>query len=254
MLSDLPPIFVISLVRAAARRASITSRLDAAGVAYEMVDAVDGEVLDLSGLADRLKPDQYRTKYRREFSRTEIGCYLSHYNLWQRIVDDKIDCAIILEDDAIWEEDFFEIVANLQKIKWHWELIGLSNGGVRTERIVCKLNNKRCLVRHKRLAFGAVAYIIRRSAAEKLLGYCYEICTAIDVLMYEYWKNNVVTYMVKPSPAPSLEQEPSTIEYKYIPRHELSLVETIKGSIHRKIDRLGRILYCLTHPPRKQKS
>ena len=37
------PIFVISLVRAADRRADIRARLDAAGFQYTIVDAVEGK-------------------------------------------------------------------------------------------------------------------------------------------------------------------------------------------------------------------
>lgn len=250
-ISSLPPIFVISLAREVNRRVGITSRLDAAGVSYEIIDAVDGSALDLETLSHRIDFNESRIKYGFELVPGLIGAHLSHYNLWQRIVDDKIDWALILEDDATWEEDFFEIVSGLPKIEWHWELIGLSSGSKKIERVLCDINNKRSLVRHERHARGIGAYAIRYSAAEKLLDHCYVIRSGIDMLMFEYWKNNVSFYMVHPMPAPHLEQDPSTIAYEYLSRSSLSWIERFKGSIQRKSDRWQQSLYCLLHPPRK---
>ena len=56
----IPPIFVISLARATERRADITRRLDAEGLQYEIVDAVDGRELNRADYADRL--EQYDSK------------------------------------------------------------------------------------------------------------------------------------------------------------------------------------------------
>lgn len=33
-------------------------------------------------------------------SKGGIGCYLSHYSIWKKIVKDKIDCTLVIEDDA----------------------------------------------------------------------------------------------------------------------------------------------------------
>ena len=56
-----PPIYVVSLARGVARRAAMCERLDALGLGYEVVDAVDGAVAD---------PDIYR-----EWDKTLRRCY-----------------------------------------------------------------------------------------------------------------------------------------------------------------------------------
>ena len=245
--TDSPPVFVISLERASDRRATIRRHLDATGASYEIINAVDGRALDLTQLADRLNPEKYRIKYGRKFTPGEIGCYLSHYNLWQRIVEQGIDCAVILEDDTVLDEDFFEVVSSLPGLEWQWELILLSSHNRKAERVLCDLANRRRLIRHKRRAWGAVAYVIRRPAAEKLLDYCYEIRAGIDESYSEYWKNNVAVYLVDPPPARHAGTETFT-PHDYASR---TLTEKIKGSIQRKTDRWRQILYCWINPPQR---
>ena len=244
----LPPIFVISLARAAERRADIRSRLDSAGVSYEIVDAVDGAALDLTQFADRLRPDKYRIKFGRKFARGEIGCYLSHYNLWERIAAEKIESALILEDDAVWDADFFEVVARLPEVRWQWELVLLSAGDSRPiDRVLCDISGGRRLARHKRRAWTTAAYLVRRPAAEKLLDYCREIRAGIDCLYSEYWKNDVAFYFVDPPPVHQSGAE-SAVGAVAVP---CNFAERVIGSILRKGDRWGQSLYCRTHSPRK---
>ena len=249
-LSSLPPIFVISLAKAVNRRIGIANRLDAAGVSYEVIDAVDGSALDLDSLSHRINRDEYRIKYGYELTPGIIGCYLSHYNLWQRIVNERIDCALVMEDDAIWDEDFFEVVLSLQKTNWYWEMINLSMPRCKVERVLYDINEKYRLVSHKRGARMTAAYIIRRSAAEKLLSYCYEIRAPIDIQGYEDWKIGIAFYLVCPAPVSQSGKDAQSKSMR-LPR---SLVEKIKGSIWRKVDRWSQSLHRRRHPPQEMKT
>ena len=38
---------------------------------------------------------------------TALGCYLSHYRLWERMAREGVECALVLEDDIEWSGDFF---------------------------------------------------------------------------------------------------------------------------------------------------
>ena len=242
------PVFAISLARATDRRASISRHLDATGVPYEIIDAVDGSALDLTELSDRLSPEKFRIKYGRKFSPGEIGCYLSHYNLWRRIVEQGIDCAIVLEDDAVLDEDFFEVTSRLINLDWQWGLVLLSSHDRKFDRVLCEVCNGRRLVRHKRRAWGAAAYVIRRSAAEKLLTYCHEIRAGIDALYSEYWKNDVAVYLVTPAPARHSGAE-TLVPHHFATR---TAIEKLIGSAMRKADRYRQTLYRWIHPPRKE--
>jgi GR25 family glycosyltransferase involved in LPS biosynthesis len=45
----------------------------------------------------------------------ELGCWRSHVNAWQRIVESRIATALILEDDADWHVDIKGQMALLSK-------------------------------------------------------------------------------------------------------------------------------------------
>jgi GR25 family glycosyltransferase involved in LPS biosynthesis len=87
------PIFVLSLQRAADRRVSICRHLDNLGLAYELMDAVDGEQLSFE---DRNRLSVYESKV----YPGELGCYISHINALERIVTSAVPFALVLEDDA----------------------------------------------------------------------------------------------------------------------------------------------------------
>ena len=107
----------------------------------------------------------------------------SHLKLYRRMVDEKIDEALILEDDVIIHPDFFEII----KRKILFPKIGnscfLYHGGgpvsfwAKTKTLSTVSMRKIC-----RVAYGGLGYLIRRSAAQKLLSIAYPICVPMDHL------------------------------------------------------------------------
>lgn len=95
------PIFVISLTDAAARRAAISERLGALGLAHEIVDAIDGR-RGLPGEYEAMV-DRPGTKagFGRAMSDGEYACALSHLSVYRLMAERGLPGAIVLEDDAI---------------------------------------------------------------------------------------------------------------------------------------------------------
>ena len=71
------PVYVISLARAADRRESITALLNADGIEYELVDAVDGRQLDLNACNPPVNPDKCWKRYGVVMPAGAVGCALS---------------------------------------------------------------------------------------------------------------------------------------------------------------------------------
>ncbi|MDG1050114.1 MAG: glycosyltransferase family 25 protein [Planctomycetota bacterium] len=90
------PIFVVSLARATSRRAKISAALEALGLDFEFVDAVDA----VSGVPAELEGEIDRT-VNPQLSEPEYGCALSHALLYRRIVEEGIEHSLVMEDDAI---------------------------------------------------------------------------------------------------------------------------------------------------------
>ncbi len=248
------PVYVISLQRDLKKRAHISQQLNSLGIPFEIVNAVDGKELDLSQIKERLKDDML--KYRGyELTRGEIGCYLSHYNLWQKIIAEKIPYALILEDDAILADDVGEIINALPNVDWCWDIVRLSATRKRKiNRILQSIGKDRFLVRYRSPAEGTVAYIITLSGAKILQQHCQIINYPIDVLYEQWWKTGIQFFAIHPSPVDFLCDEPSDVwkEINNAPKISLSFPLRIKNYWHKKYNKYFCYLYNIFNPPKKR--
>ena len=91
---------MISLTDSIDRREAISKYLDILNISFEFVDAIDGR----NGL-----PSEYEEHINREsaikkghiLADVQYACALSHMKTYRKIVNNKIQWALIMEDDAI---------------------------------------------------------------------------------------------------------------------------------------------------------
>jgi len=236
MLSAMPPIFVISLARETERRAAMQREL--ADFEFEFFEAVDGDRLGESDCQHRLHAEWWRVIRGRQLSPGEIGCFLSHYGLWQRLVEARTPCALILEDDARLEDGFAIIVEEILKADVEWDIVNLApKRRYRVDRMLAALDGVRWLVRYRRRFGGAVGYLIRLEAAEALLHYCWRIRAPIDWLYAEWWQNGLTYLAVDPAIVTHAGVS-STIKTK--PKVKRTVVEHSAAAFYRLGDRLHR--------------
>lgn len=76
-------VFVINLARSTERRTSIEQHLSRLNLDYEIVEAVDGSQLSYSDIMRETRPLNYA------LSCGEIGCALSHINIYRKMVAKK---------------------------------------------------------------------------------------------------------------------------------------------------------------------
>lgn len=97
----------------------------------------------------------------------EIGCILSHRNLWKRIVKEKLASTLVLEDDAISiKRDFINIITDLTKYipkDWDIFLLGfwlhMGDNGKKINQHIYSVGNF-CLLH---------SYLVSQKGARKLL-------------------------------------------------------------------------------------
>ena len=206
-----PPVFVISLARAAERRAGMVMHLDNQNIQHEIIDAVDGATLDLSAYKDRLNPKLSQKLHGAPLNTGEIGCYLSHYQLWERIVAESIPYAVILEDNVRCNEDFMNVVADIVRCPWLWDVVLLHAGFRRVHRVVSPIAEKYRLLQYKRFWVGTKGYCITLSAARKLINHCRVMLYPVDLAWQDYWKWNGRFYCINP-PVVTISGEDSLID------------------------------------------
>ena len=196
----MPPIFVITLARSAKRRENITRRLDAAGFPYRMAEGVDGANPDaLKKVPHILDGRRYLRHRGRTLSGGEIGCYLSHYLLWKTISAGNADCALVLEDDARWDGDLAESVADILAAKQQWGICLLTS-----DKEKCAFRKLSAVGKNRRLGYplkrtmGTAGYLIKRETAAVLSKNPPVIREPVDVALCRHWEWNGMRLSVRP--------------------------------------------------------
>ena len=160
-------IFVISLKESKNRRKEISKRMQELGLEFEFFDAVDGR----QGL-----PKEYESMVDRNLTKKRYGvmsdgeyaCALSHALLYEKIVEEKVEHAIILEDDCILDKDFANMVKRkeLEKADINCVLLyHLFASGLKFGKII--LNKNYTLMKMPKTPFGTVGYYIKRTFAQQ---------------------------------------------------------------------------------------
>lgn len=130
------PIYIINLKRNPERRLHIQRQLDAFGLKYQFVDAIDKYDLESaeyrSRLAQSLGMDESNLEYKhtetvrtsqanKEYNNEGLGrvaCLLSHIKACNLILQNNDDSACILEDDALLLPTFAKVLAASSKLTW----------------------------------------------------------------------------------------------------------------------------------------
>jgi glycosyl transferase, family 25 len=98
--------YVINLARSPERRVHMVRELRKAGIDYEFVVGTDGRDVDLSDtrLVDRTQLDNS------PFSSGIVGCYLSHLEVFGKVLETDTERALVLEDDVVLPIDMTALV------------------------------------------------------------------------------------------------------------------------------------------------
>jgi glycosyl transferase, family 25 len=194
------PVFVISLRRAAQRREASKSALDAIGLPFTFFDAIEGAKLDDAEVARVYDADLNARQYKRPLSRPEIGCYLSHYELWRRIVEDNLEGAVILEDDFDADDALVKVIEEIEAAPPTGALVKLfSRKPVLGTTVAC-LRGERRLVAPKRVPGLTLGYALDRTAAEMLLVNALPFSRPLDMDIKHWWEFGLPVLVVDPPP------------------------------------------------------
>jgi glycosyl transferase family 25 len=164
----MPPIFLINLDRSSERLALMQAQASELGLAFERVRAIDG-TRQLPGWMVSQFIDGCG-QVRGGLSEGEVGCYASHLLVMSTIVERRLEAAIVLEDDAILDQDFEQAAcAAVRAAPAGWECIHLSTDFKKAAFPVAGLGLGRSLVRYKRLPVNSLCYVVSLAGAAKLL-------------------------------------------------------------------------------------
>ena len=110
------PIYIINLRRTPERRLQIQRQLDAFGLAYRFIEAVDSHDLSTNELND-LYPA----------GNAALACTLSHIKCYDEIIKNKHPIGCILEDDAELLPSFPDILGSKKLRNKNWDVLLLAH-------------------------------------------------------------------------------------------------------------------------------
>jgi glycosyl transferase, family 25 len=251
------PIFVINLERDVERRRHMTAVLGGLGLSAEFVTAVNGRQLSES---DRAAFDRARSRriYGVDMMDNEIACSLSHYRLYERMVREGVDVALIMEDDVHVEPTFPQILADLLESSFtDWLVVRLDSKRTEihqppTEKYrgtcVAELSGGASLYRLRFRVLGTGAYLIRRAGAERMLAYGKRIFMPIDQTMDRYWENDILPYVVRPFPVLQREDFGSSTGVRALDRRSAQPLDVrLMRRMQRVVDSAHKRVFNLVH-------
>uniref|UniRef100_A0A8C1SCA8 procollagen galactosyltransferase n=1 Tax=Cyprinus carpio TaxID=7962 RepID=A0A8C1SCA8_CYPCA len=141
----------------------------------KIIAAVDGKAMNVSeihAMGIHMLPSYSDPYHGRPLTRGELGCFLSHYNIWKEIVDRGLKTSLVLEDDLRFEIFFKRRLQNLmsevESEGLDWDLIYIGRKRMQVDRPEKAVPNIRNLVEAD-YSYWTLGYMMSLQGAKKLL-------------------------------------------------------------------------------------
>lgn len=159
-------VFVINLDKNAERFDKMRSQLVALNVRFERFKAVFGADLSLAEKCKAVNAFAWWCTQGYPARDGQVGCALSHANIYKKMLAEKIDLACILEDDVIFESRFKEVLDfvenHINVDRPEVVLLHCHYSGEKAQSEMCELRR----IKYERCA---EAYVLTAKAAKVLL-------------------------------------------------------------------------------------
>ena len=229
-----PKAFILHLERAIARRPNVQSLIDALPIESEVVAAVDGALLSPQEVEQAYAPRRFEPRYPFALTRTEVGVFLSHRLAWRRIVDEALDFAFIFEDDAeIDPAAFPALIEFVTAERGAWDYVLMPAKPIRGGTAVVQ-RGALALMRPDAPPLRAIAQIVSRAAAERLIDRTLPFDRPVDTTLQMTWVTGQPLLVASPSPVRDVSGESGGTT---VQRASMSLVERLRHEALRPIYR-----------------
>ncbi|MCD9471432.1 glycosyltransferase family 25 protein [Photobacterium phosphoreum] len=192
-------IFIINIPSSVHRKENISQQLDQLNLNYSFFNAINGHKDNhpLFAMYDDHLSQAYRGK---SLSKGQLGCYASHYLLWQKCIELN-QPIIILEDDAlIYPKPFMDIINNLDLLTKKYECIRLfDNKRPSFFKLKQLILPHTSIYKFSKGHMSATGYLLTPAGANKLLEHSNKWYMAVDIYMDRFWVNHLECYGTVPA-------------------------------------------------------
>lgn len=176
-------IYCITLEDQLSRIESCKKEFEKSKLDYQFFYGIDGSKTNLNVISDN-------TSKHTQMNSGRIGCFLSHYMLWNHILYSEYEEVLILEDDFHFETTFEEILNYKKELPNDWDLFFI---GYCCESKIEPISEKIA----KGDGICTHAYFITKKGIEKLLDNILPIDLPIDMKMRSVYDTMNVYYTTK---------------------------------------------------------
>lgn len=211
-------IFVINLERSVDRRRAIFARLAELGLSATRFPAIDGTTL--SEAEKGYNGRKRRLFYGKDLTLGEIGCARSHLAVYAEMERQGIECALVLEDDALIDDTLPAALDAIAASRNDWDMVRFlpEEKNLSRARPVKDLEGGFMLCRVYGTPGGAHAYVLNRRAAARLAEVGKTLWRPIDTLHGQIWSHGLQIRCIAPCPVAQNLAYESTIGDKRFER------------------------------------
>jgi glycosyl transferase family 25 len=226
-------ILVVSLESAEARRAAFAARAADTSLAWRFFDACTGPAPGMT-----IDETAIRRNKGRAMSKGEIGCYASHFSIWQDMVDRGVRQAIVLEDDTVVDWAYLEPLARTDLHAEGIDYLRLYAKRPTWQRVVRRdfLQHSRAVVELVGLAYGTQGYAITLAGARRLVEHCRTVRRPIDDEMDRSWAHGLPNLALYPAPILEAAIVSDIGNSRFVPKND-PLYHSARQKLWRHIER-----------------
>ena len=191
--------WVISLNPESREVTQLINSLRSSGLDTQPFKAVDGRksfpelepgenIRQLKSLVNRREP----------LTRSELGCYLSHYRAVKAAYQSGLSHIAIFEDDIAVENNLQELFEAIRDLGDDAHLVRLMSLRRRKRKTLKMLTSTYQLTRPMRGALGTQGYVLNRAGMKKIVDYGSDITMAIDKLYDSFFLFGLKCYSIEP--------------------------------------------------------
>ena len=190
-----PLITVISLISATARREAVSRQLNAQGLAYEIMDAVDKKTLS-EHEKSRVVSHEYVLNTGRHATEGEIACFASHRKAWGLCVASAAP-RVIMEDDFTLSASFSQAIEVANRYVDACGFIRFQSETRARKKKLAEASDH-ALWRYTKAPHSLAGYMLSPHSAAQLIKQSQQFSGPADVYTKMFWLHRQVMYGVTP--------------------------------------------------------
>ncbi|TNH11662.1 glycosyltransferase family 25 protein [Testudinibacter sp. TR-2022] len=211
----------------------------------EYFPAVHGTKEPNHPLFKKYNAEKHFTRKGRHLSLSELGCFASHYLVWQQCLNDGIPI-IVLEDDANLLDNFVYFLQEANDLAEKYQFLWLHKNHRSSKYITIAKTQHFTVAKYFREFICTTGYLITPETAQKFINYFNEIIYPVDDQMSRFYENKVENFSVYPPCIIDAELE-SIITQEGRSKSALNILSKLKREYYSTKDNICRFIYNLKY-------